>query len=314
MSQTAGPHTIAFLGLPKSGKTTWLGRLWLAIDRPSLDQVQLLQKSGQPDLDALNALADPFIDAKYPAPTSFHNPPRIRTPLKWTGRRDEPFFDVVIADYSGEEVKAIHKERDPAWSTAWEERAQAASVAIFIRPEHHIRPTSTRLVKERMLSSLEQAGRAASRLTDSEGGNLDGWLVVPTAVAIVELLQFFRFLRGWAPGWTPDPEQFRVAVLLSCWDAVPENQRAGGPAGYMRDYLGLLDDFLSTNFKPEGVRAFGVSSTGGDLTEPGFKDTYLQKYPEDWGSVSWNAPSGVRESVDLALPLAWLLVGEEALP
>lgn len=307
-------HTIAFLGLPKSGKTSWLGRLWLAIDRPPLDSVQLLEKAGQPDLDALNLLSDSFIDGKYPAPTPFVNPPSIKVPLQWKGRDPAPSFDVVIADYSGEEVKAIHRERDPVWSTAWEERAGAASVAIFIRPEHHIRPTSTRLVPDRMLSHIDQAGQVGKApLTDSEGGTLDGWLVVPTAVAIVELLQFFRFLRGWSPGYCPKPDEFRVAVMLSCWDAVPEEERCGGPGGYLRERLGLLDDFLATSFHPSGVRVFGLSSTGGDLSDEAFKETYLEKYPEDWGEVQYEGPSGVVQSDDLALPLAWLLVGDEAL-
>ncbi len=309
------PHEIALLGLPKSGKTTWLGRLWLAIDRPPLDAEPPLQKAGQPDLQALNALSDPFIDGRYPPPTPFHDPPRIRVPVRWTGAgTGAPTFDVVIADYSGEEIRAIHRERDPAWSEAWEKRSQAAGVAVFIRPQHHIRPTSSRLVPERMLTHIEQAGQVGTApLTDSEGGDLDGWLVVPTAVAIVELLQFFRFLRGWAPGWAPPPETFRVAVVLSCWDALPESERCGGPAGYLQQRLGLLDDYLATNFHPAAVRAFGVSSTGGDLTDPAFQEEYLDRYPEDWGSVRWSGEAGVAESADLSLPLSWLLVGEDAL-
>lgn len=304
-------HDIALLGLPQAGKTSWLGRLWLALDRPPYGSEPPLTKAGQPDLEALNALSDSFIDGEYPKATPFVDPPRIRVPVRW---KEGAQFDVRIADYSGEEIKAIHRERDAAWSEAWERRSESSSLMVFIRPAHHIDPTSTRLVPERMLQHVDQAGQVGREpLRDSEGGNLDGWLTVPTAVAIVELMQFFRFLRGWSPGFWPDPKDFRVAVCLSCWDAVAEEDRCGGPAGYMRERLGLLDDFLSTNFHPGGVRAFGVSATGGDLRDAAFQETYAEKYPEDWGSVQWSTDEGVGESDDLATPLSWLLVGDEAL-
>jgi hypothetical protein len=137
-------------------------------------------------------------------------------------------------------------------------------------------------------------------------------VVVPTALATIELLQFIRYVRGLAPGERPHGERrLPVALLVSAWDAVDEDWRRAGPTAYLTQNLPLLTDYLWSNFLPDDVFCFGLSATGGDLLDA----SYRKRYQDDpSGFVEWTDGSGTRQqSRDIGLPLYWLLFGDRAL-
>src|SRR5262249_37829005 len=115
----------------------------------------------------------------------------------------------------------------------------------------------------------------------------------PTSVALVEVLQFLRHERGLQMGAHPDPERFRIAVAVRCWDAVRRDWRERGPAPFVRAHFPLLHDFLLANFHGDGVRFFGISSTGGDLKDEAFRKQYEQADPERMGELVYHpTPEG----------------------
>jgi Double-GTPase 1 len=338
---------LALLGMHDAGKTTYLGRLWLAVHA----KVGRLHASGLPEeLRPLREVSNFLLRSEYPAHTRRGEVTAFNVPLQWSGRKHALTFTLSFTDYSGEELERLFTDRAAAWSAAWERRATGSvGILLFLRPSNIRRPMSTRLPDPPAAEGdgrhwdhlrgegaeepeQQQPGHATS--ADDAAAIFDEAFLPqeveaskapsephepihpPTAVAIVEVLQFLRHQRGLALGEEPDPDAFRVAVAVSCWDGVPEESRRQGPAPFVERHFPLLHDFLSTNFQSEGVRFFGVSSTGGDLGEPTFRQRYDESDPEQMGDVAYHPlPEGSPSTVpDITLPLGWLLEGEGALP
>ncbi|MBK7759366.1 MAG: hypothetical protein IPI35_23825 [Deltaproteobacteria bacterium] len=88
---------------------------------------------------------------------------------------------------------------------------------------------------------------------------------MPTTLALIELLQLLRAQRGVATGVRRDHGP-RVAVVVIAWDAV-DGYRT--PNEWLAQNAPILEDYLWSNFAPEDVMRFGLSSTGVDLRVSG---------------------------------------------
>ena len=333
-------HRVAILGMRDSGKTTFVGRLWLSVH----SQVGKLRMAGLPqELRPLRQVSDFLLRGEYPPHTRMGELASFNVPLRWQNGDTQQSFVLSFTDYAGEELNRIFSKRDLAWTDAWKARAEGAfGLLLFLRPKDIKAPRSPRLLDP---PSDEEARRWAavtgevsvqsampsdpdndpSRFFDraylpeqkesrhpEPGQSVDP----PTTVALVEVLQFMRHQRGLAMGEVPDPNTFRVAVVVSCWDVVPEDWKQKGPEPFLHQHFPLVHDFLSTNFLPEGVRIFGLSSTGGDLNEEGFRRQYTASEQEEMGEVVYHPirEGSPRTDSDVTLPIGWLLEGDIALP
>jgi hypothetical protein len=256
---------------------------------------------------------------------------------------DEPLhFTLRVGDYDGEEVERLFRDRTRGWSAEWRARAQADGLLLFLRSES-IRPIPRAASREvpseaerwRLLAGLELKGSSPAPAvsgfsSDSRGpesvfgpglaeeevpapppAQPDDPVVIPTVLAVVELLQFIRQVRGLAPGEQPARGSFRVALLVAAWDEVDAGWHRRGAAAYLGETLPLLEDFLRSNFHPDDVFRFGLSSTGGDLKDPVYKSRYLE---EPGGFITWSdATRQIVRSSDLSIPLKWALFGDRAL-
>lgn len=337
---------LAILGMRDSGKTTYLARLWLGVH----EKVGRLHAVGLPEqLQPLREISTRLLRNNYPLHTPLGKGTAFVVPLRWMGRKEPVPFTLSFADYAGEEIEHIFTQRDVAWTEAWKTRATGAvGLAVFLRPQDTRRLESKRLhppPDDEDLNALSWAnlrGELPDAVVDPSKPvpvedsstcfpsellpqDLDDRTPVtdpreqvcpPTAVALVEVLQFLRHERGLDLGELPDADSFRVAVVVSCWDSVPEDWRKQGPYPFVEKHFPLLYDFLCTNFHSDGVRFFGLSSTGGDLTDETFRRKYEQSEPEHMGELVYHpSPTGSPVSVpDIALPIGWLLEGESALP
>src|SRR5206468_1603577 len=57
----------------------------------------------------------------------------------------------------------------------------------------------------------------------------------------------------------------RLAVMLSCWDELPEQQRRRTPVELLRSELALLAAFLESNWEPWACSVWGLSALGKHL-------------------------------------------------
>jgi hypothetical protein len=329
--------------MSNSGKTTYLGRLWLGAH----GRVGKLQAAGLPEqLRPLREVSSYLLRNEYPPRTRHGEITSFSVPLRWDGKDSAVPFVLSFTDYAGEELEQIFSQRDSAWSDTWKSRStDSVGLLLFVRPYQIRMPRSSRLIEPPVdgdedlvhwkrirgeplpLDGPEALpGESPEALFDplhlpedeephrrSDPGTL---VKPPTAVTLVEVLQFLRHERGLTMGEAPDSSSFRVAVALTCWDAVPQEWRRKGPEPFLPAHFPLLHDFLKTNFHPDGVRVFGLSSTGGDLQDKTFLKEYERSDPEQMGELVYHPTPGGNpvSSRDISLPIGWLLEGESALP
>jgi hypothetical protein len=249
---------------------------------------------------------------------------------------EDSAFTLDIGDYDGEELERLFRDRISGWSAEWQQRAQANGLLLVIRPDtvNHL-PRLQALATDdtarwNRLRGLEMPAperRAPASSAPPHPDRIFTPLSVedmpppprampsdpvtpPTSLALIELLQFIRYVRGLAPGERPRGERsFRIALLVSAWDSVDAAWKSAGPRAFIAHTLPLLADYLWSNFLPDDVFCFGLSATGGDLLDPAYARRYLE---DPSGFVAWSDPLGPRQTKDLGLPLYWLLFGDRA--
>lgn len=331
--------TVALLGGPSSGKTTYLGAI---VDALQSDQLPGLSLRGiAADATAYERLVEPLLEGTYPQRTKAERHV-LELPLRAQGDASTDDFTLTAGDYDGEEVERLFQERTRGFSPEWQARAHARGLLLFVRPEALAPLPRLRLagapdeaahwqaVGEKSPPKEEPRRRTKAAKTDlprpeqgfGPGLNMEALrpppvaptdpVRVPTALAIVELLQFLRHVRGLDPGERPRPGELRIAFLATGWDAVDSAWRAKGPARFLVEHAPLLEDFLWSNFHPEDVFRFGLSSTGGDLRDLRYQERYRS---DPHGFVEWADVKGtVHKTRDLSLPISWVLFGDRALP
>lgn len=316
-------RTIALLGGPDSGKTTYLGAFVDALDARTLAGIE---KAREPD-DArpLARLIEPLLDGHYPPRTAKGERVSLTLPLRYLDPDGPPVeFTLSVGDYAGEEVERLFRDRLDGWSDEWRARAGASALLLILRPdaiaplpllrrrtaaEPPSRPAPARFGSDP--ATVFGPGLASAEVPPRRPAPTEEPLRIPTMFAVIELLQFIRHARGLSPGERPPPGTLRVAVLLGAWDAADAGWRAGGPANYLSQHMPLLVDFLYSNFGPADVFHFGLSTTGGDLHSEHHRRRYLA---DPGGFVEYADATGqVRRSRDLALPIRWALFGDAAM-
>lgn len=327
--------TITLLGGVGSGKTTYLGALIDTLESACAPGLKL--KSLPPNARALELLPEPLRNGKYPQRTTAERH-ILELPLRVQIGTSAEELTLTAGDYDGEDVERLFNNRTSGFSEEWRARAHARGLLLFLRrdaitPLPNLRRRS--MTDAERFAALRGEAPADEPATPEASSPLslspervfgpgvadeptapspaapDEPVRVPTALAMIELLQFLRHVRGLAPAERPPVGQFRVAILLSAWDAVDRSWHAHGPRAFLREQEPLLDDFLWSNFHDDDVFCFGLSSTSGDLRNPAHRERYIE---DMHGFVEWSDVTGrVHRTQNLALPVAWVIAGDRAL-
>lgn len=277
---------ILLIGLPGSGKTTFLAALWHVLDdRGSATTLRLDRLSG--DRSYLNHIANDWRECVQVQRTKLEPEETVVLHLYGTGLGT---FDLAIPDLSGEAFEALLAER--RMIVRHNELVQRATgVILFVHPDPQKGTQLTQAL--RMHAALDAAAPVQEGGSDGNACILAPWSVekMPTQVKLVELLQFLldRTLR-----------KVRVAVVVSAWDLVDP---IGTPGEYVTRELPMLWQFLIANDDILEHAFFGVSAQGGDITVAKEKSALLDL----------DAAKRIRVrrddevSHDITKPIAWLL-------
>jgi hypothetical protein len=309
--------SLAVLGGPSSGKTTYLGAL---VDALHVSPTPRLRLGPRPDdAFAYDRLTEPLLEGTYPQRTKEERHV-LDLPLRTTREGHEEEIALTMGDYDGEEVERLFQNRTHGFSPEWQSRAAASGILLFIRPDAlaplpSLRPPAPRDAPVRKPASIAPEDVFGPGLQDEvpppRPAAPDDPVRVPTVLAVIELLQFLRHVRGLAPGERPKQGDLRIALLASAWDSVEPAWGDKGPAHFFAERASLLEDFLWSNYRLDDVFRFGLSSTAGKLND----ERYRERYRDDpHGVVTWADATGrVRTTRNLALPVEWALFGDEAL-
>ena len=265
--------TIVTVGLPASGKTTFLAALWHQVESAEIPTAFTAERL-QPDREYFNKIRGAWL--------AFEEIPRTPVGIERSAllhlrhTRTGTQFDLSIPDAAGERfADQWYSRRIPR--NYVEQLRASFGLCLFVHPNNIVRAELTPATKP-------QEDSLRPDLVDWEPG------LTPTQVRFVDLLQ--NALRIFAR-----EREMRVAVVVSAWDEVDEQS---SPAAWLERSLPMLDQFLRANVGELAYRVYGVSAIGGKLED----SERLALTPSPSSRVRVHIDSEMQR--DLTLPLEFL--------
>jgi hypothetical protein len=284
-------RSVVIIGLPESGKTTFLAALWHLITERDINTALRFDKLGIGDAAHLNAIAAQWRNAKVQERTSVGGNKMVS--MNFLDAADAP-STVTFPDIAGEAYRRMWEER--TCEPEVEEILKAGGVLLFVHTNTIQRPQW--VIDEIALS--KKLG-----LPVQEGQEVP-WhpRLSPTQVQLVGLLQLLR-----EPPLDTGPR--RLAVMLSAWDKV-NNEEALQPEDFLKTNLPLLHQYLHQAADKWTWRAYGLSAQGGEYDDETKKNIPPSAEAEalrqlDQPSMRIRLLQSSSETHDLTEPLSWLM-------
>jgi hypothetical protein len=276
-------HTI--IGMPSSGKTTFLAALWHLLTAGELDS-KLELETLKGDVTYLNGIVEMWRKCKQVRRTSIAEESDIVMYLKdRTGQRS---FVLSFRDLSGEAFKSQFATR--TCSAEFVEHLNGdGTVLLFVTAD---RPHQAVSILDAGVDLIGNVGNASVETAWTHES-------VSEQAKLVDLLS----------GMQQDPFQRKLrklALVISAWDVVEAENPARTPEQWLQEELPFLWQFLTSNPQSFRVQVYGVSAQGGDISETaGNTDTrtaLLEKVPSERIVVK----HGSEITNDLSQPILWL--------
>lgn len=279
-------HQALLVGLPSSGKTTFLAAFWHVIVSQDVDGALKLEVLDAP-VDHLNDLRGRWLRFEEANRTSIDAEQIVR--LKVRPSNGESITEIVVPDLAGESIQRSLADRQ--WPADFRDYVHdSTGVLLFVYPREINQPWS-------ILDAMEVAGEEVpppeSDTADISVPNEWSAAQVPTEVQLVDLLQLLCEEIA--------VDRFRLAVIVSAWDLVSDQ---GVPSEWLAKELPLVEQFLNSHHGSRfDVRVYGVSAQGGEIPRDSGRLQDLLKSSERIRVVlDANAPSH-----DITKPLRWVV-------
>ena len=277
-------HQGLLVGLPASGKTTFIAALWHVIASQDVEGALGLEVLDAP-VDHLNALRGRWLRFEETSRTSI-SAEEIAT-IKIRARDGNPTTEIVIPDLAGESIQRGLVER--RWTASFAELARGSTgVLLFVHPEKLSESWS-------IADAIEIAGeeRSYHGASTSEESAASDWNpdAIETQVMLVDLLQLLCAHI--------EKERFRLAVIVSAWDLVLSQEL---PIEWLAKELPLLNQFVINARWRLDFRVYGVSAQGGQLPDDVDRLTAHTKASDRIQVILDGLPSH-----DITAPIRWAL-------
>jgi hypothetical protein len=271
------------LGLPHSGKTSFIGPLWHVIESGELVTSSYTMEIQPEDREYINGLRDKWTSCTEPERTIVGTIREIYLTL--TDRGSNVQHKILIPDVSGETFAQTFETREMP-STYSDLIRGASGLLLFIHPDSAIP-----LVEVSALNNL-----MGSQPEAQNGTQIRDWTEkdCPPQVTLVDLIQIYQTLNT---------QKLKIDVIISAWDLItnipaPEPTT---PIIWLSNQFPLLFQFLNSNQDTIDSAVFGLSAQGGDYKTA--KESLIEfDQPSQRIIVQFNAET----SHDITLPLKWL--------
>lgn len=293
------------IGLPASGKTTFLAALWHLVEAGEADcRLKLAKYEG--DLAYLNRIAEAWRTFKPVPRTSQVGDADVIIELvdRETGASASAFFPDLAGETFDTQVEARRCRPELIERIAEDDgillfisaNVKASNVSIvefnaMMPPDDASLEAEPRTMLEAVTATQEQeAGINASAEEVAE------WepKLLPPQVRLVQLLS--DLLR------TPfTPRRRRLVVLISAWDLVSGTGLK--PSAWLAAEMPFVDQFLKTNANSFDHRVYGLSAQGLSLEDEVAVGAAAKLVP----SRRIQIVEEESESHDLTSPLVWLM-------
>ncbi len=280
---------VLMVGLPQSGKTTFLAALWHIVQEVGVSSALRFRKL-QGDSAYLNRIRQAWLSCKQLERTTIQNEQVVTL---WLHNQAGEEIELTIPDLSGEAFELQLRER--RWSTEFDALVNNTNgVLLFVHPDA-IRAGRRIDFAQKLQSQLRPSGGAQPTMQSSAQAIPVPWShdQMPTQVQLVELIQFVAER-------CKSRDRLRVAVIISAWDLV--ESIVADPEEVVRKQMPLLWQFLYANTDSISHIVVGVSAQGGDIE----KDckALLEK---DAPSLRINVVGLDSDAHDLSAPVSWLI-------
>ena len=281
-------RSVVIIGLPASGKTTYLAALWHLVTAREIDTALRFGDLRVGDFAHLNIIATRWRNAIVQERTAVTGTRLVSMNL--LDSADEP-VRVTFPDVPGESFRAM-----------WEDRECEPEIADILRSGDVLLFVHADTIRDPMWIVDEISVSEASGLEGPDGPGVP-WSPrhAPTQVQLLDLLQLLRMPPL-------DVGRRRLAVMFSAWDKA----RGEGlpPNGYLEAKLPLLKQYLCSGADGWTSRIYGLSAQGGEYDRPE-ENTARRLEAEklrtlDCPSTRIHLLGPEGETHDLTEPLAWL--------
>lgn len=302
---------IVAMGLPESGKTTFLAALWHLLTNKKVPVRLSLEKLAAEEATYLRAIATRWAQAKKQERTFHSGNKTVKLTLK---AESSEVFDLTFPDIAGEAFSQMWEMRE--CTTAVADALRGTGVLLFIHVDK-IKPPGWIADDAALAEGLGDAPAeadmdaapdvSANAPAEAPGeGQGDGsvkWKPEssPTQVQLVDMLRCLQ-----APPLDVGPR--KLAVVLSAWDKVEED--AVLPERFLELHLPLLHQYLACGLTAGWAhRIFGVSAQGAEYDDAKGPASAEADRMRDMEIPSQRIKVVVGDAIshDLTEPVNWLL-------
>jgi len=232
-------QVISLLGLPRTGKSTYIGALWLVVQDPTVGDIREHDVRG--DRSYIESLAHQVAKCEEIQRTEVDSDQAFAMQLDLAGLG---VADVEIPDLAGEATRVLVEDR--TWRRVFADAlSRSNALLLFVHPDHVETP----------IPANWGTGEGAEAHSSQNLPEFSPEKAC-TSAKLIELLE--NVLMARADAWP-----LRVGVVISAWDRV-DNMT---PRDWLAERLPGVHGLLESN--PDLVRfsVFGVSAQGGRLPE-----------------------------------------------
>jgi hypothetical protein len=295
---------ISVVGLPGSGKTTFLAALWELVNERRVAKVLRFHSIGDNDQSYLRKIVKVWRSATEQTRTRLTGLKAVRMNLQ---NDTGSVVQVAVPDAPGEEFRAMWEERE--LGSALGESLATGNIVLLINGDRVRAPAwITERAAQRRTTNAQKIQALPKDWTPSSA---------PTQVQLVDLLQLISHppVGGGAR---------KIVVMISAWDKA--EGEGLDPDTFLAQKLPLLAQYLEAGRDGWMSRTYGVSAQGGEYdgnadnaekVEGGEEPTKKPKQTRnkdadrlrdvDIPANRIRLVSGERETSDLTEPLQWLM-------
>lgn len=282
---------VSIVGLPGSGKTTFLAALWHLIQSGEIATRLRFGSMSNEDYAYLNQIVKLWRRATEQGRTQIAGMKSVAMNL--VDGQDRP-IRVTFPDVPGEDYRRMWEDRKVDEALA--ENLGAGNIMLLVNGDRIKAPA---WITERLhLAGLVEKGPA------EEPARWEPRLA-PTQVQLVDLL--LHLMRR-----PLDRGPRRLAVMISAWDRVEGEGLS--PVDFQAAKLPLLDQYLKSGRDGWTFRTYGLSAQGGQFDENDENNASAKTRADanrlrelDNLSTRIRLLQGGAESHDLTEPLQWLM-------
>ena len=289
---------ILLLGLPSTGKTTFIAALWFHVTWAGQHTLEL-DTLAEGDDEYLNKIRDEWAQYAIVPRTKLTDLKNQKVLMKLKVVSSQQKLILDVPDFSGETFKEQFKNRE--WSEDFDKQLEDIGGIILFVSSSDPNSTPKFIEKAKELENIlgDMNPEAFQQQTTEQVIPKEfNHEFVSSQVKMVDALQLIlNKKRKQIP--------IKLSIAISAWDGVRSifTEEGIDPKKWIVTQFPLLDQYLQSNSESFIARYFGVSAQGCDYTKPESLQQLMSKQPLDRVIVQEDAEI----SSDITKPILWLI-------